>query len=1332
MRTVSVVLLLWWGVATLTGRAALAEDPAPPNPRERFAEPVAPLPRANFDGGKFALRSGEVVVLTGSANAVFEQQQGWLETLLALAAAEQRPTVRHMSWEGDTVYEQARALNFGGWKEQFEAVGASTIVAWFGGLEALDDSRDDDAFAAAYDKLLGEFQQATPRLVVISPAPFEKPASPWVPDNTPRNGRVKRLAAIAERLAKARGAVFVDIFSPLAARGAGVPRLTDDGLHFTPAGQRMVAGTIAQQLGLSVRSEASQEPLRQEIVRKNRFWFDCWRTMNWSFPFGDRTWAQFSKPIGEHPSLAKELEQYKPLIRASDARIHALALGVAPVPLPEVPPPAAEKRQPPDEELKLLVPRDGFEINLFAGEADGLVKPIQFAWDERGRLWALCAPSYPQLIPGIAPNDYILICEDTDGDGRADKFVRFAEQLVMPTGLALGDGGVYVCQSTQLIHLSDTDGDGKADSRRVIFSGFGTGDSHQMINSLCWGPDGRLWFTQGLHIFSTIETPWGLSKCSQTGIWRMNPRTLELQSFLGNAAATENAWGVGFDDWGQAFYDPGNQPNAVYLNPALAPVPSQYLTKNQYAPVGSLAVSKSKGMEIEFIGSRHLPDDLQGLMVKSIYMASYVDLHELIDDGSGFRSLPRGELITSSSPLFRPLETKVGPDGAIYFCDWCNPIIGHYQASYRDPQRDHTHGRIWRMALKDRPAAKAPALDKMSPAELIDQLASPERWVRQQAKELLYRLPTELVVKAADERLAAILAGKKSPGTTESGVKYAGAGADASTQGEHLLYELIGVFAAHEAVRPALIERLLDSPQPRLRAFGTHMIGLWADRLPNALPLLTRAAGDDFARVRMEAVVAASYVRSPSAVEVATLVLNQPRDRGIDYALTQTVLTLKSQWYPALVKGELAFDHQPERLAFVLAADGTTDIARLVREFSEKPELTADARARSWALLAKAGGPDDLGYAFAHGLRSPLVLDALATAAVERNKTPGGELAEPLKPLIADNDEALRASAIRLAGAWHLKALGPLIRLEIERLGDSGSGGSAASRLAAIGAIAQIDGRESLALLTPLVAAANPAPVRAAAMKAISSVDVALAAQLAAGQIAAVGSEAEVSDLLLPIVNRQGGANLLAESLTKVNIGSDAAKFAHRALSATGHAEPALIAVLNRAIGIIDNQAEYTPQLVEQLAAAAGSGGDAVRGRQVFLSKLANCTACHKVAGQGGDLGPDLSVVGSALSAPLIIESLLWPNRQVKEGFLATRVVTSEGQIFTGYKLKETADEVQLRDIATREVRRIAIEDVEAMAAVGSIMPAGLTAGMTEGEVSDLIRYLSELGRAGR
>ncbi len=269
-------------------------------------------------------------------------------------------------------------------------------------------------------------------------------------------------------------------------------------------------------------------------------------------------------------------------------------------------------------------------------------------------------------------------------------------------------------------------------------------------------------------------------------------------------------------------------------------------------------------------------------------------------------------------------------------------------------------------------------------------------------------------------------------------------------------------------------------------------------------------------------------------------------------------------------------------------------------------------------------------------------------------------------------------------------------------------------------------------MLTPLIAAESPAQVRAAAIRAISSVDLPLAAQLAVGQIPAIGNEAEMSDFLLPIVNRQNGANLLAERARESDARIQSGEACPSRVSATGHAEPALIAVLNRALGITDSQLEYSPELVERLALAAGGQGNALRGRQVFLSKLANCSACHKVAGQGGDIGPDLSVVGAGLPVPLIIESLLWPNRQVKEGFLATRVVTTEGQIFTGYKLKETDAEVQLRDITTREVRRIAREDIEELTPVGSVMPAGLTAGMTEGEVRDLIRYLSELGRASK
>jgi putative heme-binding domain-containing protein len=1276
------------------------------NPLDRFADPLPAPPRVPFANGKFALRPGEVVVFTGPANVVFEQQQGWLETLLAKAASTQQPVFRHMSWEGDTVYEQSRAMNFGGWGEQLDAVGVSTIVAWFGQVEALDDTKTVNDFAAAYGKLLDEFQKTTPRLVVIAPPPFEKPAGKWAPDNTRRNARVREFAAVARRLATERGAMFVDLFTPLAARGTGQPRLTEDGMHFTPEGQCIVAEVIARQLSISISFAPPLEPLRRAIVTKNRLWFDCWRTMNWYFSYGDRTFTAFDKPAAGRPSLAKELEQYKPELRTADALVHALALGRQPPPSHAHKPLPAQPLHPPEEELKSFKLRDGYDVNLFASEADGLVKPIQIQWDERGRLWALCVPSYPQLVPGVPADDYILVCEDTDGDGRADKFTKFATGLVMPTGFALGDGGVYVCEATQLIHLRDTDGDGKADQRRVIYSGFGTGDSHQMINSLCWGPDGRLWFTQGLHIFSTVETPWGLARCGKTAVWRMNPRTLQLHHFLGNAAASENAWGVGFDDWGQTFYGPGNDHVAFYIDPALVPLPVEQLTYGQFHDIGMLAPSKTKAMRAEFIGTRHLPADVQGALVKSVYYGNYVELHRLKDNGAGFSSELIGPLISSSSDVFRPLEAKVGPDGAIYICDWCNPVIGHYQASYRDPRRDHTHGRVWRVTARGRPTVKPPALAAMDATPLLDQLRSPERWVRDQAKRLLATRPGTEVIPAADAWLAKTLAATDAAGAAP------------------LLFEVTGVYAAHEEVRPELLGRLLDSPEPRLRAFGAHMLGLWADRLPDPLALLDRMAADDCARVRMEAAVAAAYVQSPAAVEVATRVLDKPRDRFIDYALTQTVRALKAQWYPALARGGLYFNHQPDRLRFVLEADGTRDVAAYVRKLAGTTGLDEAARNGLLALLASVGGAGNLRFALEQGRHSALVLGELATAAQVRRQVPAGDLAAPLEAILADRDEAVRAAGLRLAGVWKVKPLAEAVRAQLQQ-----TGASELVTRAAVEALAALDGREAIPVLMRFASERQPPGVRASAVAALGQVDLGLGAKLAAGLMVRVKDEAQMADLLLPFLARKGGSEALAKALADVKLLPDPAKLAHRVLSAAGREDAALLATLNQALGLSSRKIAYSPELVKQLAAEARSQGDGKRGRAVFTSKLANCTACHRIGGQGGDVGPDLSSVGTGLTVDLIVESILWPNRQVKEGYMATRVTTVDGRILTGYKVKETPAEIQLRDPATRKVHRIARKDIDGMADAGSLMPEMLAATLTREELRDLVRYLSELGR---
>jgi mono/diheme cytochrome c family protein/glucose/arabinose dehydrogenase len=641
----------------------------------------------------------------------------------------------------------------------------------------------------------------------------------------------------------------------------------------------VVARLVAQQLGASYTEAADLSSLRAAIVEKNRLWFDCWRPANWSFVYGDRISQMYGKASEIAPSLKESFELRKPMVAKLDANIHAIARGDKVAPL--VPAPAALVKTPPvisvEDELASFTVADGYEVNLFASEDLGVVKPVQFSWDEKGRLFVACSPTYPQTAPGEKPSDFILVLEDTDHDGKADKSWRFAEGLTMVQGVEPGDGGVFVCDFDSIIHLRDTDGDGKADAKRVLFSGFGIGDTHQLANSITHGPDGSLWFTQGLHAFSRVETAHGIARLDKAGVWRLNPRTQKMEGYFNGGKAGANCWGVAFDDYNQVFHKSGDRPDGYYTVPGLVSIADP----DEYHAVGKLFFTNPKTTAIEFIGTRALPDEAQGCAFIAGFIGNVAELHRVEDDGAGFKSEQLPKLLRSSSTAFRPVDVSVGPDGAMYLADWFNPVIGHYQASYADPQRDRTHGRIWRISAKGRPGVKQPDLASMKPGELLEQLRSPERWTRNQAKRLLFDGASGEVLKAADAFIA-------------------------KNDDEHLLLEVCGVFEAHESPRPALLARLLGAKDPRVRAYGARVAGNWADRVPDALALLGKSIRDEHPRVRLESVVACSHVQRPEAIEVAAQALDSPRDRFIDYALTQVVKSLKPQFLPVMKQLKLS------------------------------------------------------------------------------------------------------------------------------------------------------------------------------------------------------------------------------------------------------------------------------------------------------------------------------------------------------------------------------------------------------------------------------------------
>ena len=192
-----------------------------------------------------------------------------------------------------------------------------------------------------------------------------------------------------------------------------------------------------------------------------------------------------------------------------------------------------------------------FEVTLFAGEEEfpDIAAPIQMRWDNRGRLWVSCSTTYPHVYPGNEPNDKLVILEDTDGDGKADKSTVFADDLHIPLSFEFGDGGVYVSEMPHLTFLKDTDGDGKADLRRKLLTGFGTEDSHHSLHDFVWTPDGDLMVRESIFHHSQVETVYGPVRQQNSGWFRFEPDTQRLTSF-GTYHST-NPWGVTFDDWGQ-------------------------------------------------------------------------------------------------------------------------------------------------------------------------------------------------------------------------------------------------------------------------------------------------------------------------------------------------------------------------------------------------------------------------------------------------------------------------------------------------------------------------------------------------------------------------------------------------------------------------------------------------------------------------------------------------------------------------------------------------------------------------------------------------------------
>jgi len=861
----------------------------------------------SFAESRLRLEQGDHVVIVGNTLAERMQYFGAFETLLHSRFPELQLVVRNLGWSADELSLRPRSKDFVDHGHTLADHKPNVLIAMFGFNESFAGPAGVAKFEADLERFLTAPQEldqyaglrsqwdkredkpierakleALRQIVLVSPLAHENLDDPSLPDGAARNDVLKLYVDAMQRVANKRGVPFVDLFtaSQELMANAGSQKLTINGVHLNAHGDQLIGAALDEALfGPRPASSGAVDlkKLHAEVQEKNLQFFYDYRAINGFYIYGGR-----KQPFGV-VNFPAEFAKLRKMTAVRDQRIWDVAQGKSvddkiddsatgeftkiesnfknPIVI----------RSPADAAATFELPA-GYAINLFASEEDfpDLANPVQFTFDARGRLWVTTMQSYPMYLPGTPVNDKILILEDTDGDGRADKQTVFADKLHVPTGIEFGCGGVFVAQQPNLMFLQDTDGDDRADVRELVLHGFDSADSHHSISAFTYDQGGALYFEEGTFHHTQVETPYGPRRCANAGVFRWEPRTWRFDVFVSYGFA--NPWGHVVDAWGQNFIADAS-PGANYFGAAFSgdvDYPNkhgnlkQFLTK-QWRPTAGC----------ELVSSRNFPPEAQGnYLLNNCIGFQGVLQYKIREDGSGFAADPVDPLLRSTDPNFRPVDIEFGPDGALYLCDWFNPLVGHMQHNLRDPNRDHKHGRIWRVVYTKNPLVKAPQIADEPIAALLALLKNePEERTR-------YRVRMELWNRDTDEV------------TAELASWIAGLAPDDPSREHHLL-EALWLRQAHDAVDEKLLMQMLRSPEPRARAAATRVLCYWRDRVANPIALLRRQAGDEHPRVRLEAVRALSFFREQAAVEAAVESLIYEQDDYLKYTLDETLKTLE-------------------------------------------------------------------------------------------------------------------------------------------------------------------------------------------------------------------------------------------------------------------------------------------------------------------------------------------------------------------------------------------------------------------------------------------------------
>lgn len=977
---------------------------------------------------------------------------------------------------------------------------------------------------------------------------------------------------------------------------------------------------------------------------------------------------------------------------------------------------------------------EGFELQLFAADDDFGGKPIAMTWDEQGRLWVAVSVDYPnELKPDGKGRDKILLCEDTNQDGRADRFTVFADKLSIPTSLLNYQGGLIVHQAPHTLFLKDTNGDGKADFRQELLTGWGTGDTHAGPSNLRYGFDNWIYGVVGYSAFNGRVN--GERMSFRQGYYRFKlerefePHKLKVTKVEFLRSVSNNTWGLGFAEDGRLFGSTANGCALVHM-----PIANRYYEKVR-GITPSVLPSITLNNRIHPITDRIRQVDYHGgftaaagctIYSARTYPEQYWNKTAFVTEPTGhlaatFVLQPTGtdfqarygwNIVASDDEWASPIDTTVGPDGHVWVLDWYNFIVQHNPTpagfttgkgnAYETDLRDKSRGRIYRVVYKEAKVEKPIDLKDAHPKQLVETLKHHNMGWRLHAQRLLVeRGKLDVVPELID------LLSSESQSLASVHSMWALNGLGAFNKDNDSLLENLNIAAASPS--PAVRKAVIEAGRPYL------------SRLANA----EKFYADPAPEVRLAAILALAEETPDAEDKTAKGEEAQPTDAGIratmepanwkDRHLTDAAKIAAgvhaSRFLTALVN-DPPKDKQltPELLALIQGVAG---------QFANRFDADKDEQALRHVVnrLSKQDGK---------ALREP-ILNGLSQGWVAGRKVDFGKETAAVQGLVDDMPIASRAKLVKLALMWEVPGMKEQVAQIANHLLETVADQSAKDEARLTAAKQLIDFQQDDETAKKLLDTLGNNPSAPFAIEILNILN--------ASSSKKIGGEVVKRLKNLPPTTRPAALRLVLSRPESAKAFLDAVesrelRFDMLALEQrtdlANHPDKNVRDRAKKLLAMGGGLPDPNRQkVIDEWQWVTEKSGDIANGKKMFTQ---HCAKCHKHSGEGEHIGPDLTGMAVHPKEELLIH-ILDPSRSVEGTYRSYMAQTIDGRTIVGLLASETRNAIELID-AENKRHNIDRDDLEELKeSMLSLMPEGFETQMKPEEMVDLLEFLTQKGK---